>query len=73
MFLPVGGSSFLRDQVDVLLGMRQATARGCKYAYVDTMDYQAPDFYRAHGFAIVGEIPDWDSHGHKKFYLSKCL
>jgi GNAT superfamily N-acetyltransferase len=52
---------------------RQAIARGCKYAYVDTMEYQAPRFYHAHGFVTVGEIPDWDSHGHKKFYLSKRL
>ena len=52
---------------------RQAIARGCTYAYVDTMDYQAPRFYQAHGFNIVGEIADWDSHGHTKFYFSKRL
>lgn len=52
---------------------RQAIALGCKYVYVDTMEYQAPRFYHAHGFATVGEIPDWDSHGHKKFYLFKRL
>ena len=52
---------------------RQACARGCKYAYVDTMDYQAPGFYLAHGYAIAGEIPDWDSHGHRKLYLTKQL
>lgn len=52
---------------------RQAGARGCRYAYVDTMAYQAPRFYRAHGFQIAGEIPDWDSHGHAKLYLTKPL
>jgi GNAT superfamily N-acetyltransferase len=52
---------------------RQAIARGCKYAYVDTMEYQAPRFYLAHDFAIVGEIPDWDSNGHSKFHLFKRL
>jgi GNAT superfamily N-acetyltransferase len=52
---------------------RQAVTRGCKYAYVDTMDYQAPRFYLAHGFEIVGQIPDWDSHGHTKLHLSKHL
>lgn len=51
----------------------QAIARGCKYVYVDTMEYQAPRFYHAYGFATVGEIPDWDSHGHKKFCLFKRL
>jgi GNAT superfamily N-acetyltransferase len=52
---------------------RQAVTRGCKYAYVDTMDYQAPQFYRAHGYRIAGQIDDWDSHGHAKFFLTKLL
>ena len=50
-----------------------AVARGCKHAYVDTMDYQAPKFYLSHGFETVGQIPDWDSHGHSKMYFSKHL
>jgi hypothetical protein len=37
------------------------------------MEYQAPRFYLAHGFGIVGQIPDWDSRGHTKLYLSKRL
>jgi ribosomal protein S18 acetylase RimI-like enzyme len=52
---------------------RQAVALGCRYAYVDTMEYQAPRFYLAHGFEIVGRIPDWDSHGHAKLHLTKRL
>jgi len=52
---------------------RHAIARGCKYAYVDTMEYQAPRFYHSHGFSTVGEISDWDSRGHSKLYLSKRL
>ncbi|HEY1123893.1 MAG TPA: GNAT family N-acetyltransferase [Haloferula sp.] len=52
---------------------RQAITRGCRHAYVDTMDYQAPRFYLAHGFTMVGEIADWDSHGHNKLFLSKLL
>lgn len=52
---------------------REAVARGCKHAYVDTMAYQAPDFYLKHGYTKVGEIPDWDSHGHTKFFFTKPL
>jgi GNAT superfamily N-acetyltransferase len=52
---------------------RQAIARGCKYAYVDTMEYQAPRFYLANGYVIVGQIPDWDSRGHAKLYFTKRL
>ena len=50
-----------------------AVSRGCVHAYVDTMEYQAPRFYLAHGFCVAGEIPDWDSRGHRKFYLTKDL
>ena len=52
---------------------RLAIERGCKHAYVDTMEYQAPQFYLAHGFQLAGQIPDWDSHGHSKMYFSKHL
>jgi ribosomal protein S18 acetylase RimI-like enzyme len=51
----------------------EAIARGCRHAYVDTMDYQAPGFYQVHGFQIAGRIPDWDSHGNAKVYLAKRL
>lgn len=51
----------------------EARRRGCVYAYVDTMEYQAPRFYLKHGFEVVGRIPDWDSHGHAKLYLRKSL
>jgi len=52
---------------------RLAYERGCKHAYVDTMDYQAPQFYLSNGFKQVGHIPDWDSHGHAKLYFTKQL
>ncbi|WP_052573756.1 GNAT family N-acetyltransferase [Haloferula sp. BvORR071] len=51
----------------------EALRRGCRHAYVDTMEYQAPRFYTAHGFEIVGRIADWDSHGHAKLFLTKEL
>ena len=47
--------------------------RGCKYAFVDTMEYQAPAFYEKLGYDIVGQLEDWDSHGHAKFFLTKQL
>ncbi|MFM1557894.1 MAG: GNAT family N-acetyltransferase [Roseibacillus sp.] len=50
-----------------------ARERGCKYAYTDTMEYQAPGFYLKAGYKITGELPDWDSHGHKKFFFLKEL
>lgn len=50
-----------------------ALARGCAYAFVDTMNYQAPGFYERLGYVVVGRIPDWDSHGHEKLYFTKTL
>lgn len=52
---------------------RIAVERGCRYAFVDTMEYQAPDLYSRSGYSIAGRIPDWDSHGHAKFYFTKRL
>ncbi len=51
----------------------EAERRGCKYAYVDTMSYQAPGFYRRLGYQVVGELHDWDSCGHAKYHLMKAL
>jgi ribosomal protein S18 acetylase RimI-like enzyme len=51
----------------------EAIRRGCRYAFVDTLDYQAPAFYEKLGYRIVGRIPDWDSHGHEKIYLTRTI
>ncbi|QDU78088.1 Acetyltransferase (GNAT) family protein [Bremerella volcania] len=61
------GSSLLID------AERRAAAMGCKYLYADTMQYQAPQFYLKHGFQVAGQIPNWDSHGHTKFFMTKEL
>jgi GNAT superfamily N-acetyltransferase len=52
---------------------RIAMTRGCRHVYVDTMEYQAPRFYLAHGFTVTGELRNWDSRGHTKFFLTKRL
>lgn len=50
-----------------------AKERGCRYAYTDTMEYQAPSFYQKAGYKIAGELDNWDSHGQKKFFFTKEL
>ena len=37
------------------------------------MDYQAPGFYQSIGYQIAGQLDDWDSHGHTKYFLGKDL
>ena len=51
----------------------EALRRGCKYIYLDTASYQAPEFYRKLGYNVAAEIADWDSHGNAKFLFTKAL
>lgn len=51
----------------------EAKNRGCIYAFLDTMTYQAPDYYPRLGYMEVGRIKDWDSHGHDKLFFTKTL
>ncbi|MCS7466516.1 GNAT family N-acetyltransferase [Stieleria sp. ICT_E10.1] len=53
--------------------IRIARERDCRFAYVDTMSYQAPEFYLAQGFVEAGRLVNWDSHGHDKLFLSMEL
>ena len=57
----------------VLESEREARMRGCDFAYVDTMSYQSPEFYIRLGYSEVGRIPNWDSHGHSKHFLTRRL
>ena len=50
----------------------EAKARGCHHVHLDTMSWQAPDFYKKQGYSILGiiyDIPD----GYKKYLLMKAL
>ena len=57
----------------VELAEQEAVARRCRHAYVDTFDYQAPDFYQKLGYQLVGKLENWDSHGHAKCFFTKQL
>jgi GNAT superfamily N-acetyltransferase len=45
------GSRILR------MAEEEAKRRGCKAAVLYTISFQAPDFYRRHGWDVFGEIP----------------
>ena len=57
----------------VKLAEAEAVRRGCRYAFVDTMQYQSSDFYERLSYSIAGILHDWDSHGHAKYLLTKNL
>jgi ribosomal protein S18 acetylase RimI-like enzyme len=46
--------------------------KGCKLIHLDTFSFQAPDFYKRHGFEVFG-ILDGFPEGIARYYLKKSL
>ena len=51
---------------------RIAVERGCIGAQLDTMSFQALDFYERHGYSVFGVLEDFPP-GHRKYFLRKPL
>ena len=51
---------------------KEAIQRGCHHVHLDTMSWQAPDFYKKHGYEVIGILPDIPS-GNQKYLLMKAL
>lgn len=49
-----------------------AREKGCVGAWLDTFDFQAPDFYKKLGYSELGQIVDYPP-GHKRFFFQKRL
>jgi len=60
------GSSLMQMAED------HAREKGCVGIWLDTFDFQAPAFYRRHGFTEVGQIDDYPP-GHQHFFFQKRL
>jgi ribosomal protein S18 acetylase RimI-like enzyme len=54
------------------LAEEEARKRGAKNAYLDTFSFQAPDFYKRHGYEVYGELRDFPP-GHQRYFLTKQL
>ncbi len=48
----------------------EAIRRGCRHAHVDTIDFQAPDFYLQSGYTVWGVLDDLPP-GHRRIFLKK--
>jgi GNAT superfamily N-acetyltransferase len=46
--------------------------RGCRSAVLLTISFQAPDFYRRHGWRVFGDIP-CDPPGTSRVFMTKDL
>ena len=51
---------------------KQAIRRGCHHVHLDTMSWQAPDFYKKNGYGVIGILPDIPK-GNQKYLLQKTL
>ena len=51
---------------------KEAKARGCHHVHLDTMSWQAPEFYKKHGYTTIGILPDIPK-GNQKHLLMKEL
>jgi GNAT superfamily N-acetyltransferase len=60
------GSEILR------LAEEEARRRGCRAGVLYTISFQAPDFYRRHGWQVFGEIP-CDPPGTSRVFMRKEL
>ena len=56
----------------LILAEQEAIRRGCHHVHLDTMSWQAPEFYQKHGYHVIGILPDIPS-GNQKYLLMKAL
>ena len=60
------GSTLLRK------GEQAAADKGCTDAYLNTFSFQAPEFYRQHGYFVFGELEGFPG-GNSRFWMRKRL
>lgn len=53
-------------------GENIAKERGCKYSFLDTFSFQAPEFYKKHGYKEVFVLENYPVVG-KRHYFTKTL
>jgi len=51
---------------------QEAVRRGCFYAHLDTMSFQALPFYERHRYTVFGVLHDLPP-GHSRYFLQKQL
>ncbi len=51
----------------------EAKKRGCKYVFVDTFSFQAPDFYRKLGYKEVFTLEEYPYTGKRHYYTKEIF
>lgn len=60
------GSQLLRAAED------EARSHGCSRAFLETHDFQAPEFYKRHGYEVFAELADYPP-AHAQYFMKKTL
>ncbi len=63
----LGRGGLLLDEVE-----QEARTRGCRWAKLNTWEFQAPDFYARHGYVTYALEPDYPP-GHVNHLMRKEL
>lgn len=50
----------------------EAKKRGCKYSFLDTFSFQAPEFYKKYGYKEQFALNNYPVTG-KRYYFTKNL
>lgn len=50
----------------------EARSHGCTRAFLETHDFQAPDFYKHHGYEVFAELAEYPP-GHAQYFMKKSL
>ena len=50
---------------------QEARERKCKYSFVDTYQFQAPDFYKKHGYTEVFALKGYPYTGERYYYTKE--
>ena len=62
-----GIGSKILDQAE-----KEALVRNCTYSFVNTYQFQAPEFYKKHGYQEVFTLKEYPYSG-KRYYFTKDL
>lgn len=49
----------------------EARLRGCKYAFLNTFGFQAPEFYKRHGYKEVFSQSEYPVTGSRHFFIKE--
>lgn len=50
---------------------KEAVGRGCRFAFVDTFSFQAPEFYMKHGYREVFTLEEYPYTGKRHYYTKE--